>query len=129
MFGFLKRLFGFGRKAEVVGSIGRKAPIHFEGNPLRFDNAEMVNLRELEKVGAGRYEPGRYLPSDLYDPKKGVFYGNRLEGKVLRNSSVYKPPDVFPEIDYNMLRARFPQTDNIVVNNPVSTLRTRRPFT
>ena len=48
MFAFLKRLLGFGRKAEVVGNIGRKAPIHFEGNRLRFDNAEMVNLRELE---------------------------------------------------------------------------------
>ena len=61
MFGFIKRLFGFGRKAELVGNVGRKlAPIEsirgYGGKPrFQYEVIEDLSLPKAFDAGGGKF--------------------------------------------------------------------------
>ena len=73
MFAFLKRLFGFGRKAEVVGNIGRKTNL---------SNFELWSAHELPR--GKTYTEAHFAG---LTPQGAKFYGNPegIVGGIPRN--------------------------------------------
>lgn len=90
MFGFLKRLFGFGRKAEAFGSIGRKS------NPANFDlfsrhefprgkTYTEAGFAGITPQGAKFYGNPEMIVGGMpksFDAGRGRFYGN-TEGMLM----------------------------------------------